>query len=538
MLKLSLEGIKDKEKWNERGIKLPSYDINAMREATKSEPVWIHFGAGNIFRGFIASLQQKLLNEGLCDKGIIAVDTFDLDMIDRIYRQFDNLTLNVGLCADGSTKKEVLASVADNIKGDFSDEKEKNKLIEIAKTSSLQMMSFTITEKGYSLRGMDKELMPIVQSDMKDGPSNPHHAMSVVSSLLYERFLAGAYPIAVCSMDNCSRNGEKLKESVLEIVNAWKENGFVNDDFVSYVSDESRVSFPWSMIDKITPRPAKSIEEMLTKLEISDMEPVITNKNTYIAPFVNAENPEYLVIEDRFPNGRPFLENAGVYFTDRETVQRSEAMKVTTCLNPLHTAMAVFGCLLGYNHIATEIKDEDIKKLVMNIGYKEGLPVVINPGIINPKDFIDEVVNERLPNMFLPDMPQRIATDTSMKIPIRFGETIKSYAKAVDKNVEELTFIPLAIAAWFRYLLGVDDNGDLMEVSSDPRLPELQEALSTVKYDDVKSYNGQILPILSNETIFASNLVEIGLSDKIEEMFVQMLSGKGAVRRTLHGYVS
>ena len=96
----------------------------------------------------------------------------------------------------------------------------------------------------------------------------------------------------------------------------------------------------------------------------------------------------------------------------------------------------------------------------------------------------------------------------------------------------------MAIAAWFRYLLGVDDNGDLMEVSSDPRLPELQEALSTVKYDDVKSYNGQILPILSNETIFASNLVEIGLSDKIEEMFVQMLSGKGAVRRTLHGYVS
>lgn len=538
MLNLSYEGIKDKEKWLEKGIKLPLYDIDEMRKATVEEPIWIHFGAGNIFRGFIASLQQKLLNEGLTDKGIIAADTFDYDMLDRIYRPFDNLTLNVGLCADGSTRKEVIASVADNVKGDFCDEKEKNKLCEIAKAPSLQMMSFTITEKGYSLRGMDKEYMPVVKEDMKGGPSNPRHAMSVVSALLYQRFLFGAYPIALCSMDNCSRNGEKLKESVLEIVNAWRENGFVNDEFVSYVSDESKVSFPWSMIDKITPRPAKSIEEDLSNLGVKDMEPVITNKNTYIAPFVNAEIPEYLVVEDRFPNGRPPLEKAGVYLTDRETVQKSEAMKVTTCLNPLHTAMAVFGCLLGFNHIASEIKDEDIKKLVTNIGYKEGLPVVINPGIISPKDFIDEVVNERLPNMFLPDMPQRIATDTSMKIPIRFGETIKAYANDKDRNVNDLTFIPLAIAAWFRYLLGRDDEGNVMEVSADPRLSELQNALSEVKYDDVTSYKGQLLPILSNETIFASNLVEIGLSHKIEEMFVKMLSGKGAVRKTLHEYVS
>lgn len=538
MLNLSYEGIKDKEKWLEKGIKLPLYDIDEMRKATVEEPIWIHFGAGNIFRGFIASLQQKLLNEGLTDKGIIAADTFDYDMLDRIYRPFDNLTLNVGLCADGSTRKEVIASVADNVKGDFCDEKEKNKLCEIAKAPSLQMMSFTITEKGYSLRGMDKEFMPVVKEDMKGGPSNPRHAMSVVSALLYQRFLFGAYPIALCSMDNCSRNGEKLKESVLEIVNAWRENGFVNDEFVSYVSDESKVSFPWSMIDKITPRPAKSIEEDLSNLGVKDMEPVITNKNTYIAPFVNAEIPEYLVVEDRFPNGRPPLEKAGVYLTDRETVQKSEAMKVTTCLNPLHTAMAVFGCLLGFNHIASEIKDEDIKKLVTNIGYKEGLPVVINPGIISPKDFIDEVVNERLPNMFLPDMPQRIATDTSMKIPIRFGETIKAYANDKDRNVNDLTFIPLAIAAWFRYLLGMDDEGNVMEVSADPRLSELQNALSEVKYDDVTSYKGQLLPILSNETIFASNLVEIGLSHKIEEMFVKMLSGKGAVRKTLHEYVS
>ena len=79
-------------------------------------------------------------------------------------------------------------------------------------------------------------------------------------------------------------------------------------------------------------------------------------KNTYVAPFVNAEETEYLVIEDKFPNGRPELEKGGLIFTTRETVDKVEKMKVCTCLNPLHTALAVFGCLLDYNLISAEMK--------------------------------------------------------------------------------------------------------------------------------------------------------------------------------------
>lgn len=85
----------------------------------------------------------------------------------------------------------------------------------------------------------------------------------------------------------------------------WNKKGFVEDEFVAYISDEAQVSFPWSMIDKITPRPAESVCKSLEELGIEDIAPVITSKRTYIAPFVNAEGPQYLVIEDRFPNGRP-----------------------------------------------------------------------------------------------------------------------------------------------------------------------------------------------------------------------------------------
>ncbi len=221
--------------------------------------------------------------------------------------------------------------------------------------------------------------------------------------------------------------------------------------------------------------------------------------------------------------------------TDRDTVNKTERMKVTTCLNPLHTALAVYGCLLGYTLICDEMKDEDLVKLIKRLGYVEGLPVVTDPKILSPKAFIDEVVEKRLPNPFMPDAPQRIATDTSQKVGIRFGETIKSYVK--QGRVDELIAIPLAIAGWLRYLLGVDDNGKPIEISSDPLKDELQAVLSGIELGHPESYNGQLGSILSNERIFGSNLVEIGMSEKIEEMFVKEISSIGAVRKTLQEYL-
>ena len=208
----------------------------------------------------------------------------------------------------------------------------------------------------------------------------------MVVSLLYHRFTCGRLPIAMVSMDNCSHNGSKLYEAVHSFAKRWCENGLADLAFLSYLEDPASISFPWSMIDKITPRPDPKVEALLMADGIEDLSPVITGKNTYVAPFVNAEECEYLVIEDLFPNGRPPLEKAGVIFTDRETVNKVEKMKVCTCLNPLHTALAIFGCLLGYTLISEEMKNPVLKALVEKIGYQEGLPVVVDPGIIRPAD--------------------------------------------------------------------------------------------------------------------------------------------------------
>lgn len=537
-MKLSYQGIQDRAGYASAGVRLPNYDWAEMAAQTEKTPVWLHFGAGNIFRGFIAALQQRLLDEKLATCGIVAAETFDYDIIDQIYAPHDSMTLMVSLKASGETEKEVIASIAKGVKADCTDAQQWQQLKAVFCAPSLQMASFTITEKGYALRNMNGELLPVVVADMQNGPEQAHHAMAVVAAMLYARYQAGAMPIAMVSMDNCSHNGEKLRASVLEIVAAWVKNGFVPEDFAVYVSDETRVSFPWSMIDKITPRPAEVIEQQLTQAGFEDMKPVITSRNTYIAPFVNAEIPQYLVVEDRFPNGRPALEKAGVYLCDRDTVNNTERMKVTTCLNPLHTALAVYGCLLGYTSIASEMQDAELVKLVKTIGYKEGLPVVTDPGIISPKAFIDEVVEQRLPNPFIPDTPQRIATDTSQKVGIRFGETIKSYLASETLNPADLTAIPLALAGWIRYLLGVDDAGNAMNVSSDPLLNSLQADLAGVTLGQQESVEGKLTAILDNASIFGVSLVEAGLADKVTTYVKELLAGPGAVRATLKKHLA
>lgn len=300
------------------------------------------------------------------------------------------------------------------------------------------------------------------------------------------------------SMDNCSHNGDKLAAAITAFAEGWVKNGLADEAFETYVKTSGKVSFPWTMIDKITPRPDASIEEILKKDGVEELDPVVTSKNTYVAPFVNAEECQYLVIEDNFPNGRPALEKGGLIFTTRETVDKVEKMKVCTCLNPLHTALAVYGCLLGYNLISEEMKNPSLKKLVEVIGYKEGLPVVINPGILDPKEFIDTVLNVRIPNPFMPDTPQRIATDTSQKLAIRFGETIKAYAAAPSLNVADLKLIPLVFAGWLRYLMGVDDNGNAFTPSPDPMLAEASSYVADVKLGEAFDAKKTLAPILSN----------------------------------------
>ncbi|MEI0610060.1 mannitol dehydrogenase family protein [Brachyspira pilosicoli] len=540
-MKLNIENLNDKNFWENANIEVPKYNINDIRKNTAEKPTWIHFGAGNIFRGFIAAVADTLLNDSIIDTGIIAVDTHafgrddDYDMINKVYKPFDNLTLLASIKSNGDIDKKIIGSITDVLHADFINNYDALKKIFIS--SSIQIVSFTITEKGYSIKDLNGNYSSIVEEDINNEPKKAKNIMSIIAAMLLERYKNGAFPIAMLSVDNCSNNGDKLKSSIVEISREWVKRGYADNGFVEYLEDSKKVSFPLSMVDKITPRPSEIIEKKLESIGLEEMSLFKVGHNN-MAPFVNAESVGYLVVEDLFPNGRAKFEKANVYVTDRITVQTVEKMKVTTCLNPLHTALAIFGCLLNYNFIYEEMRNPSLKKLVEKIGYDEGMKVVADPKILNPKDFIKEVIEERFVNPYIPDSPKRIATDTSQKIPIRYGETLKSYVKN-GLDISSLVGIPLTIAAWLRYLVGIDDNGKPMEISPDPMLEELQKHIKNIKFKNKETIGNNLKPILSNKIIFAVDLYDekINLGKKIESYFSEMISKENAVKECLEKYI-
>lgn len=549
-MKLSHEDIiRDKVKWEEAGFRLPQFDIQEVCMKTKKSPVWVHFGAGNIFRAFQAQVVQELLDKKVMDRGIIAAEGYDYEIIDKIYHPHDNLGILVTFKNDGSVDKTVIGSVAESLCLD-SGKEDFNRLKEIFKSRSLQLASFTITEKGYSLVDGTGHTLTDVAHDMENGPAKPISYLGKVTALLYARYEAGGSPIAMVSMDNCSHNGDRLYEAVHAFAAYWREKGIIAEGFKEYVENSNKVSFPWTMIDKITPRPDDKVRAILEACGVEEIEPIITDKNTYVAPFVNAEECQYLIIEDSFPNGRPKFTDAvhegeaaqdkkvhlgnGIIFTTRDTVDKVEKMKVCTCLNPLHTALAIFGCLLGHELISQEMNVPCLRELARTIGYDEGLPVVVNPGVIEPKYFLDEVINTRIPNPFMPDSPKRIATDTSQKMAIRFGETVKAYLnKDNNLNITDLKGIPIVYAGWLRYLMGINDKGEKLTLSPDPMLDNLCPYVKDIKFGD-KDIHCKVEPILSNEKIFGINLYEAGLGEIVEQYFIEMIEGAGAVLETLN----
>mgnify|MGYP000311508048 CR=1 FL=1 len=222
-------------------------------------------------------------------------------------------------------------------------------------------------------------------------------------------------------------------------------------------------------------------------------------------------------------------------YCDRETVDKIEKMKVCTCLNPLHTAMSIYGCMLGYTLISARDGRRGSAFLHPEDRLYRAMPVVVDPGVLNPYEFIGAVINRRLPNPFMPDAPQRIATDTSQKLAIRFGETIKAYqARGLDKS--NLVLIPLVLAGYARYLKGIDDNGQPFEISPDPLLAELQAIVNPLEVKEGEQDFSCLKNLYSRADVFGVDLYEVGLGEQIEGMVKELYAGNGAVRKTLHKY--
>ena len=153
------------------GYALPQYDRQAMARRSRQQPTWLHFGAGNLFRAFPAVLAQRLLNAGETDTGVLCCEAYDTDAVTQFLRPYDDLTLSVSLLADGSMEKEVVGSIAQSL----TLPQDRCRVEEIFRAPSLQMVSFTITEKGYAVNAAVKE-------DMGRAPGEAQTLLGVTGS--------------------------------------------------------------------------------------------------------------------------------------------------------------------------------------------------------------------------------------------------------------------------------------------------------------------------------------------------------------------
>ncbi|MDP9806439.1 fructuronate reductase [Trueperella bonasi] len=529
-MELTLSGIENRADFDRADVQLPSFDVADMQEKGKEDPRWIHLGPGNIFRAFPARVAHDLIADGE-HWPITAVVPMNPEELDKQLGANDLMTLSVTLNPDGTRDLKVIAGISEGLA--WSRAEDYNRLVDIVKQPKVSMISMTITEKGYGIHDSQGQLSEQVREDIDSEPRGFHkNTMATLAGLLVHRFDAGGEPINLMSFDNFSHNGDKLKDSILQVMRGWVAGGKLDAEVLAWVEDPEKVSFPVTVIDKITPRPNESVSEDLKVLGFTDMD-IDHVGRTPVAGFVNAEPTEYLIIEDVLVGEVPDFDKYGVNVTSREVADDFENMKVTTCLNPLHTALATAGVVLGFPTIDSEMRDPALRAFVERLGRVEGLPVVVDPGIVSPEEFLNEVLEVRFPNRYLPDDPARIAMDTSQKVGIRFGETIKKYI-AQGRDLNELKAISLAIAIWMRYLLAVDDEGQPFDPSPDPLLEELQGHLKGVELGQPVDAHLVLQPILSNPSIFGVDLYTTPLAMRIEQLFTELVAGPGAVRTTLN----
>jgi fructuronate reductase len=98
--------------------------------------------------------------------------------------------------------------------------------------------------------------------------------------------------------------------------------------------------------------------------------------------------------------------------------------------------------------------------------------------------------------------------------------------------------IPLTLAGYARYLKGLDDMGEPFTPSTDPLLAELQAIVAPLELGKPDQDFSCLRKLFSRKDVFAVDLYEVGLGEKIEGMVKELYAGPGAVRATLHKYVS
>lgn len=448
-----------------KDVLLPSYDRNAIK------PGIVHLGIGAFHRAHQAFYTEAVLNQFGGDWGIIGCSLRSASVRDQLAPQ-DGLYTLVERSGEGE-KLQLIGAVKETLVGP----EDPAGLVAIMANPDIKIVSLTVTEKGYCHDPATGDLNlnhPDIQHDL-DNLATPKSAIGFLVGALKIRFEAGQKAFTLLSCDNLPNNGRVLEKVVTQFAEK------VSAEFAQWI--KANATFPCTMIDRIVPATTDDDRrEIEARLGLRDEGMVVCE------PFTQ------WVVEDKFADGRPAWEKVGVLMTD--DVEAFEKIKLRL-LNGSHSTMAYTGYLSGFQYIAEVMQQPAFVNLIKTYMAREAGETVQAPTGFDIEEYKQQL-RDRFSNPALKHKTWQIAMDGSQKLPQRLLETLREQL-ARDGHID---IICLGVAAWIRYVSGVDELGKAIEVS-DPLASKLREACDANKGNP----RAMVEAVVSISQVFGNDLI-------------------------------
>lgn len=444
-------------------VQLPQYDRQQLRSRI------VHFGFGAFHRAHQALLTNRVLNAKGGDWGICEISLFSGDVLMSQLREQDHLFTVLEKGADGN-QPIVIGAVHECLNAKLDS---LAVIIEKFCEPQVAIVSLTITEKGYCIDPATGKLDTQNARILHDleNPTEPHSAPGILVEALHRRRERGLTPFTVLSCDNIPDNGHVVKNAVLGM--AQKRS----PELAKWI--ETHVSFPGTMVDRIVPAATEvSLAEITQELGVEDPCAISCE------PFIQ------WVIEDNFVAGRPEWEIAGVQMV--QDVLPWEQMKLRM-LNGSHSFLAYLGYLAGFAHVSDCMRDDAFREAARRLMLDEQAPT-LRITDVDLTAYADSLI-DRFANPALQHRTWQIAMDGSQKLPQRMLEGVRVHLQR--KSTWPL--LALGIAGWMRYVSGVDDAGNAIDVR-DPLSEKIRVLVET------SSEKGRVKALLALSEIFGSDL--------------------------------
>lgn len=446
-------------------VVLPRYDRNQLTAGI------VHLGIGAFHRAHQAFYTEAALNQFGGDWGIIGSSLRSASVRDQLVPQ-DCLYTLVERSGEGE-KLQLIGAVLDTLVGP----ENPAALVAQMAASNIKIVSLTITEKGYCHDPATGNLNlnhPDIIHDLAH-LDKPVSAIGFLVSALKQRFDNNQKAFTLLSCDNLPNNGEVLEKVVCQFAEK------IAPAFAQWI--KTNATFPCTMIDRIVPATTdEDRREIEARLGLRDEGMVVCE------PF------SQWVVEDKFADGRPEWEKVGVLLV--EDVRVFEKIKLRL-LNGAHSTMAYTGYLSGFDYISEVMEQPAFVNLVKTYMAREAGETVTAPAGFDIEAYKQQL-RERFSNKALKHRTWQIAMDGSQKLPQRLLETLREQLQGNG----HIDILCLGVAAWIRYVSGVDEKGNAIEVS-DPLAKELRAACDANQGNPA----GMVQAVVSIEKVFGRDLI-------------------------------